>query len=84
MTIYLLMALLLYCLVLCSIREQRAIEARVGFSPQPCISDDDFCAGIPDVPPELALQVRDVLVDATGWDRDEIHPSTRLVEFELW
>lgn len=57
---------------------------QVGFSPQPCLSDEEFCALLPDVPEEVALKVRGILVDATGWDREEIHPNTRLVEFELW
>ncbi|WP_146462629.1 hypothetical protein [Rubripirellula tenax] len=60
------------------------MEKQVGFSPQPCITDDEFCALISDVPDEVALKVRDVLTDATGWDREEIHPRTRLVEFDLW
>ncbi|MEM8671503.1 MAG: hypothetical protein AAGG48_28545 [Planctomycetota bacterium] len=64
--------------------ERNARERRVGFSSQPCISDEEFCALIPDVPLDVALKVRDVLVDVTGWDREEIHPDTRLVEFELW
>ena len=63
---------------------RRAAEARAGFSRQPCISDQEYCALMPDVPDEVALRVRAVLVDATGWDSDEIHPDTKLVEFELW
>lgn len=53
------------------------------FSAQPSISDEEYCALMPGVSREVALGVRDVLVDASGWDRDEIHPKTRLVEFEL-
>ena len=51
--------------------------------PQPFISDEDFCRLVPEVPEDVALKVRQVLVDATGWDRDEIHPKTKLAEFEM-
>ncbi len=51
--------------------------------PQPCLSDDEFCRLLGDVSPDVALRVRGVLTDATGWDRDEIHPQTRLIEFEI-
>lgn len=44
----------------------------------------EYCKLMPDVPEEVALKVRDVLVDVSGWDRDEIHPDTRIVEFDLW
>ena len=57
-------------------------EPPVSVSPQPSISDEEFCALMPDVRRDVALKVRDILADATGWDRDEIHPKTRLAEFE--
>jgi len=53
------------------------------FSAQPSISDEEYCALMPGISREVALGVRDVLVDASGWDREEIHPKTRLIEFEL-
>lgn len=59
-------------------------HASCGFSAQDSTSDDEFCALLPDVPRDIALEVREVLVDATGWGRDEIHPNTRIVEFDLW
>ena len=62
---------------------RKTTEARVGITKQPCVSDEEFCELLPEVPDEVALRVRDVLVDATGWDSDEIHPDTKLVEFEL-
>ena len=48
---------------------------------QPCVTDDEFCELIPDVSRDVASTVRGVMADASGWDREEIHPETRLVEF---
>ena len=73
-----------FLFLLCMRESQRNIEARVGFSPQPEISDAEFCQSIPDVAPDTALKVREICSDATGWEREEIHPNTKLVEFELW
>jgi len=63
---------------------QKGLEARLGFSPQSEISDAEFCAMMPDIDPQIALKVRDVCADVASWNREAIHPHTRLVEFELW
>lgn len=82
---YLLVTIAAIVLVIVLVRcSQHALEARVGFSPQPCITDEEYCRLMPDVSNEVALKVRAILSDATGWDCEEIHPKTRLVEFELW
>lgn len=47
------------------------------------LNDEEFCELIDGVDADLALKVRDVLVDATGWEKEEIHPGTRLIEFEF-
>ena len=62
-----------------------AVSARFEnqFDPQPCISDDEFCKLIREVPDSVCMQVRDILVDVSGWDREEIHPDTKLIEFEV-
>ena len=52
------------------------------FEAQPCISDEEFCKLMPEVDPQIALKVREILCDVSGWDSNEIHPETRLVEFE--
>lgn len=70
--------------VMCMRESQRAIEGQVGFAPQPSTTDDEFCKMMPDIPPEIALEVRQICADVSGWDRDEIHPNTRLIEFDLW
>ena len=49
---------------------------------QPCVSDEEFCALMPEISEEVALKVRELLCAASGWDRDEIHPNTRIVEFD--
>lgn len=51
---------------------------------QPSISDAEYCALMPEISEEVALKVREVLCDATGWDREEIHPNTRIVEFDYY
>ena len=66
------------------IHDQLGLEKRLGFSKQPCTTDAEFCALMPDIPDDIALKVRGALADAASWDREEIHPNTRLVEFELW
>ena len=68
----------------CIRESRRNLEARVGFSPQPEISDAEFCELMPGVDPEIAIKVREICSDVSGWDREEIHPQTRIVEFELW
>ena len=67
----------------CIVESQLADYEKLGIEPQPMLSDDEYLALLSDIPPEIALGVRDALVDATGWDREEIHPETRLIEFEL-
>lgn len=57
-------------------------KAVPSIAPQEFVSDEEFCRLMPDVPENTALKVREILVDATGWERDEIHPHTKLVEFE--
>lgn len=72
-------------LFLCCMREgQRNLEAQVGFSPGPDTTDAEFCELMPDVAPEIALKVREICTEVSGWEPEEIHPQTRLVEFELW
>ena len=62
----------------------RQMEEQVGFTAQQEISDEEFCELMPEVDPNVALKVRQVCADVSGWDNDEIHPNTRLIEFELW
>ena len=54
------------------------------FTPQPEVNDEQFCALMPEVSEDVAMKVRDVLTDVSGWDREEIHPQTRIAEFEMW
>jgi hypothetical protein len=53
-------------------------------APQEFVDDDEYCRLMPEIPRDTALRVREGLVDATGWDREEIHPQTKLIEFEYW
>ena len=83
--ILILVALALAILFVRCVREPvRDLEEQVGFSAQPEISDSEYCELIPNVDPEIALKVREVCAEVSGWDQDEIHPDTRIVEFELW
>lgn len=50
---------------------------------QPILTDEEFVALMPDVDANVALTIRQILVDVSGWDQDEIHPETRLADFEL-
>ena len=77
---------ILICLLLIWIVTQCCLSARLPggtIVAQPDTTDEEFCGLMPNVPPEVALKVRQILVDATGWDQEEIHPDTRLIEFEL-
>ena len=73
-----LVAVLLVC---CAFSEPPGMEE---IEPQPCVTDREFCCLLPEVSDEVCMKVRDVLVDVSGWDREEIHPETRLIEFETW
>ena len=84
MTIVVLIVGAAFAIILCAIETQKRLEDRVGFAPQPSIADDEFCETLSDVPEDVALKVRRVLADSVGWDKEEIHPNTRLIEFELW
>ena len=68
---------------LCLSYTQSIEEKAIGFVAQPEISDSEFCDLLPEVDPTVALRVRQICSDVSGWDRDEIHPYTRLIEFEL-
>ena len=84
MAIILLLVLALAVAILLTACLRQAAAEQVEFSKQPCLTDEEFCALMPDVPDHVALGVREALADATGWDREEIHPKTRLIEFDLW
>lgn len=68
----------------CLRESRRTLEQQVGFVAQPEISDDEFCQLLPDVDPAVALKVREICADVAGWEREEVHPDTRIIEFELW
>ncbi len=59
-------------------------ELRNQISKQPTISDQEFCELIPEVHPEVSLTVRRIVSETTGWDQNEVHPDTKLIEFDLW
>ena len=59
-------------------------ELRQRIQKQPTIPDQEFCALIPEVHPDVCLTVRRIVSETTGWDQDEIHPDTKLIEFDLW
>jgi hypothetical protein len=49
----------------------------------PPISDEEFlrrCS--PDVRPDVALQVRGIIADVFGVERENIHPETNLIELD--
>lgn len=77
-------AYLTMCITMCIVEEKRMQRMRHEISPQDSVTDERYCKLMPGVPEEIALKVRDVMVEVSGWDRDEIHPDTRIVEFELW
>lgn len=55
-----------------------AVERAKKFPP---ISDDEFIRRCgPEIPPEIALRVRETLSDALGIDKATIYPEHRLVE----
>lgn len=63
---------------------QHSSQSEIEFEPQPCVTDEEFCELMPEISPDIALRVRAVIADSTGWDREEIHPGTKIIEFELW
>ena len=69
---------------MCALDSRIAWQVHSDISPQPSVSDEEFCQLMPDVSQDVAMGVRDVLVDVSGWDREEIHPDTRIIEFDLW
>ena len=84
LVIVLLAAMAVVIVVACLRESRRALESQLGLTKQPATSDAEFCELMPEIDPELALKVRNICSDVSGWDPDEIHPQTRLVEFEIW
>ena len=73
-------ASLIACCLLSVLSERQSLAE---IEPQPSVSDEEFCELLPEVPREVSMKVRSVMVDVSGWDREEIHPNTRIIELEL-
>jgi hypothetical protein len=76
--------LVVWLFIKCCVTEQSRLEQRFGFSKQDDVSETDYCELMNDIPKETALTVRGVLADVTGWEPEEIHPQTKIIEFEIW
>ena len=74
-----------WMLAMCAFAIRRGlVQAQHDIISQPCVSDEEFCKLMPEISKEVAMGVRSVLVDVSGWDREEIHPETRIIEFDSW
>ena len=60
--------------------------AREHFEPRfPPISDAEFLARCPEgTNPEVALKVRRIVADSTGFEYDRLYPSTRFLDLEAY
>ena len=68
----------------CVIETSKEIQSAAGISPQPLITDQEFCELMPHVSKDVAMKVRGIMADVSGWEREEIHPDTKIIEFESW
>lgn len=72
-------AVIMLSCVVEGLRGSQAVSRPLGPRRPPC-TDEMFISLLPpEVPPEVGLKVRAVLVDTLGVDPEEIYPDSRLV-----